>query len=157
VRLVLGAVLVGCAIAVACGGARPATPERLAAPSRAQTMAPAPGDPRAEIDALDREITAELARAQIAPPAAASCSGAACGAAIGEPFATPVVTDPACHRAPSEKCNDVCTLSTSICRNQQRICDLARQLAGDDWAANKCTRARTSCQAAHDSCCSCML
>ncbi|TMQ12658.1 MAG: hypothetical protein E6J91_20480 [Deltaproteobacteria bacterium] len=158
-RWTLALLAVAAAIATACGGARPASP--AAAPMRAgpaaESLAPAPGDPRAEIDALDREITAALARAQLAPPAMASCAGASCQAAIAEPFATPQTSDPVCRPAASEKCKDVCTLSTSICRDQQRICDLARQLAGDDWAANKCTSARASCQAAHDSCCSCVL
>jgi hypothetical protein len=36
------------------------------------------------------------------------------------------------------------------------ICELARQLAGDDWAAHKCESARAACQAAHDSCCACV-
>jgi hypothetical protein len=116
-----------------------------------------PGEPRSEIDALDREIAAELARAQIEPPAAATCSGASCATAMSAPFATPTPSDPACHPAAGDHCGDVCTLSSSICRNQERICDLAQQIAGDDWAANQCTRARASCQAAHDRCCSCVV
>ncbi|HEX7837935.1 MAG TPA: hypothetical protein VF469_10760, partial [Kofleriaceae bacterium] len=83
--------------------------------------------------------------------------GAACASAMAEPFATPTTADPACHPQASARCKDACTLSDSICNNQQRICDLAKQLAGDDWAAGKCTSARASCQAAHASCCSCVL
>ncbi|HEY6178927.1 MAG TPA: hypothetical protein VIX73_30955, partial [Kofleriaceae bacterium] len=75
--------------------------------------------------------------------------------AIAEPFATPATSDPACHPAGSDRCTDVCKLGDSVCRNQERICELAGKLAGDDWAANKCTRARASCQAAHERCCSC--
>lgn len=147
-----------CAAAIACSAARPPS----AAPPAAQDMGQRPeaapaGDPRDEIAALDREITAQLSRAQVVPPVAAACSGAACATAMAEPFATPSTTEPACHPQASARCGDVCTLSGSICRNQQRICELAKQLVGDDWAAGKCTSARASCQAAHDSCCSCVL
>ena len=149
---------IACALALAgCGGARSAAaPARPAAasPSPLAPAAPA-GDPRAEIAALDRDIAAALSRGQIAPPPAAACSGAACATAMSAPFATPTSADPACHPAPVERCTDACTLAASICRDQDRICELARQLAGDDWAANKCTSARASCQAAHERCCSC--
>jgi hypothetical protein len=69
----------------------------------------------------------------------------------------PPAADPACHPAATERCTDACTVATSICTNQQKICDLANQLAGDDWAAGKCERARASCRAAHDNCCSCVI
>jgi hypothetical protein len=141
----------GCAVAIACGASRP----QMAAAPAAQDMRGQ--DPHAEIEALDRQIADELARAQVAPPAIATCTGAACAEAMSQPFATPPAADPACHPASSDACADACTLSTSICRNQQKICDLAMQLAGDDWAANKCQSAKASCQAAHDSCCRCVL
>jgi len=159
VRFALGGVFGAiCVAAIACGAARPPSAAPPAAQDMGQRSAAVPGgDPHDEIAALDREIAAQLSRAQVAPPAAAACSGAACAAAMIEPFATPSTTDPACHPASSARCSDVCTLSDSICKNQQRICDLAKQLAGDDWAAGKCTSARASCQAAHDSCCSCVL
>ena len=140
---------IACALAlVGCGAAHPAAKSTPAAASPSI-------DPRAEIDALDRDIAAALSRGQLAPPPAAACSGAACATAMTTPFATPTADDAACHPAPIERCTDACTLATSICRDQDRICELARQLAGDDWAANKCTGARASCQAAHDRCCSC--
>lgn len=144
-----------CAIALACGGAQlgarsPAPP----AAARGEAT-PMPGDPRAEIEELDRQITAELAGAQVAAPAIPSCSGPACAAAVAEPFATPTAGDPTCHPAAAPRCTDVCKLGDSVCHNQERICELAAQLAGDDWAANKCTGARASCKAAHERCCSC--
>lgn len=147
--------------AIACGAGRPATSSAPPAAETPGAMPPsAPGDthagPRAEIDALDRDITAELARAQIPPPPA-TCNGASCASQMSEPFSTPPPSEPTCHPASSDHCSDLCTLSTSICKNQQRICELAQQLTGDDWAAGKCTRARASCQAAHDACCRCVL
>jgi hypothetical protein len=175
-KLALGGWLgASCAVVIACA-ARPVVNSAAPPPATVDGRA-APADPRGEglrgegprgeglrgeglrgeIAALDREIAAQLARAQVAPPATAACSGAACATAMAEPFATPSTGDAACRPAPSARCNDACTLAGSICRDQQRICDLARQLAGDDWAANKCTGARASCQAAHDTCCSCVL
>lgn len=146
--LVLGA---GVALA-GCAGGSPKT-------SAPAAMAPMErGDRHAEIEALDREISDALARGGVATPTVtSSCHGEACATAMSEPFAVPAATDATCHPAASDRCTDACTISTSICNNQQRICDLAQQLAGDDWAANKCTSARASCQSARASCCSCVL
>ena len=147
-----------CAAAMACGAAQP-----KASGASPAMQAPRAGDPRGEtrdqrdqIDALDHEIADEMARAHVPPPAIAACAGATCQVAMSQPFVTPMVTDPECRPASSETCTSACTLSTSICSNQQKICDLAKQLEGDDWAAGKCERARASCRAAHDSCCSCV-
>jgi hypothetical protein len=149
-----------CAVAIACSGARP----RTAAPEPASAQAlPASGqaspqlDAHAEIEALDRQIADELVRAQIAQPAAAACAGPACRAVLSEPFVTPTRTDPQCRPAASDRCNDTCTLATSICTSQDKICRLAKQLDGDDWAARKCETARASCKAAHERCCSCIV
>jgi hypothetical protein len=158
-RLVLAA---ACAALVACSGAQP---KAAAPPSAAMQPVERPGDvhaqahadAHAEIDALDRQIADELARAHVPPPAAPPCTGAGCAAAMSQSFSVQAPSDATCHPAASDRCTDACSLSTSICNNQQKICDLAQQLAGDDWAANKCTSARASCQAARASCCSCVL
>lgn len=115
------------------------------------------GDPRAEIEALDRQITDELARAGVAPPTSATCGGATCAQAMATPFATPTQAEPSCRPAPSDRCRDACTLASSICDNQAKLCALAQQLTGDEWAANRCASARNSCQAAHAQCCGCAL
>ncbi len=129
------------------------------APSHTEAMAPAPapaGDPHAQIDALDRDIADAMARAKLAAPSVDTCSGATCAQAMSTPFTAPRVGDAACRPASIPRCSDSCTLSTSICDNQVKICDLAGQLPGDDWAANKCSSARASCHAARDACCSCL-
>jgi hypothetical protein len=152
VKAVPGGLLgIWCAVAMACAGSQP---KASAAAPMGQDRS---GEPHATIDALDRQIDDDLARAHVAPPAAAMCTGASCATAMSQPFATPAIGDAQCRPATTDKCTDACTLSTSICTNQQKICHLASQLAGDDWAANKCERARASCQAARDGCCSCVL
>jgi hypothetical protein len=164
-RAVIALAAAGCgallAVALACGGARPkAAASAPAAQStedpRAEADPRAQGDPRAQIDALDREIANDMAKANLAQPATAPCSGAACAAAMSAPFVTPTATDLQCRPATTQHCTDLCTLSTSICNNQQKICDLAKQLPGDDWAANKCESARASCKLANDTCCTCV-
>jgi hypothetical protein len=151
------ALLGACVLAVACGGVRKASAPAPAM-SRAEGVAPVAGDPRSRIEALDRQIADDMARAQI-PPVAAPCSGAACAEAMSRPFATPTPesrqADPQCRPSATPACTDTCTLATSICSNQQKICDLAHQLEGDDWAAGKCESARASCKAANDRCCGC--
>lgn len=142
-----------CAIAIACGGAQKVGQS----PQLTEPRGVRAGDPHAEIADLDRQIADELAKANVPQPATASCTGAACAEAMSQPFTTPSTADAQCRPANTDRCTSACTLSTSICSNQQKICDLAKQLAGDDWAAGKCESARASCQSAHDSCCSCVL
>jgi len=150
--LLVALLVVAAAVVVACGGAQPKT---VAAPSQQSRPAGDPSaDPRAQIEVLDQQIADELARAQL-PRASATCTGAACAQAMSQPFATPTTEDPQCHPASSPRCSDACTLSSSICKNQEKICELARQLAADDWAAGKCETARASCRTAHEHCCSC--
>ncbi|HEY0193125.1 MAG TPA: hypothetical protein VGC42_18535 [Kofleriaceae bacterium] len=130
------------------------------APSRASEspVAAAPaGDPHAQIEALDRQIADDLAQARLTAPAVEACSGASCAQAMSSPFTAPAIGEARCKPAASERCTTACTLSTSICDDQDKICELARQLAGDDWAANKCASARASCATARDACCSCVL
>jgi hypothetical protein len=148
------ALAVACLAAIACGAGSVRSSAPPAAPSASAVPELASEDPHVQIEELDRDISAKLARAQIPPPVA-TCSGPTCTTAIAEPFSTPAI-DPACRPTPRERCAQECTLATSICRNQERICTLAQHLPDDDWAANKCTRARASCQAAHDACCDCM-
>jgi hypothetical protein len=150
-RLVLAA---ACLAALACAGAARAPSAPETEPGAEDASDVVPEDPHIEIEERDRNITAALARAQIPPPVA-TCSGPACNTAMSEPFSTPK-SDPTCRTTPRDRCSDLCSASTSICRNQERICKLAQHLLYDDWAANKCTRARASCQASHDACCGCI-
>lgn len=121
------------------------------APAHAQPTGPMPGDPRAEIERLAGEIDAERGRMGLAAPTLPA--GAPPQA---EPMgSTPVSTDPSCKHANTDTCNQSCTLSDSICSNAARICKLATQLAGDEWAAGKCAQAKQTCESAHQTCCSC--
>jgi hypothetical protein len=143
-----------CLAAIACGAgsARPSAPP--VAPRSTAIPDVGPRDAHAEIEDLDLSISAKLASAQVPPPIA-TCSGASCATAMSEPSTT-LAIDAHCRPPPGDRCTNRCTLATSICRDQERICRLAQQLIGDEWAANKCTQARASCQAAHDSCCACL-
>ncbi|HEX3475595.1 MAG TPA: hypothetical protein VHT91_11265 [Kofleriaceae bacterium] len=143
-----------CLAALACGAGSARSSAPPGAPSTNAIPEVGPRDVHAEIEELDRSISAKLGRAQIPPPVA-TCSGATCTTAMSEPFTT-LATDPRCRPSPGDRCSNLCTLATSICRDQERICRLAQQLRDDEWAANKCTQARASCQAAYETCCSCM-
>lgn len=54
-----------------------------------------------------------------------------------------------------DECDDMCGLSESICRNSERICELANELAGNAWAAEQCESATRSCKRARIACCNC--
>ena len=58
------------------------------------------------------------------------------------------------HRVPPT-CDDTCDLADAICDNAEAICNLAADLAGDDWAQQKCSSAKASCREAKQRCCNC--
>ncbi len=61
-----------------------------------------------------------------------------------------------CEAPPmGDGCEDVCTTGDLICDNAQAICDLADELAPDDWAAQRCSAGRESCDRARERCCGC--
>ncbi len=130
---------VGCAASkqsASAGAPPPVSPQ--------MTMA----SPRDEITRLDQEIRDAMGKDQLAVHEVEPM------AATPQPLA---LTDPQCHPAKSDTCNASCDLSSSICKNADRICELAQQLAGDDWAAGRCKSARQSCADANKKCCTCML
>jgi hypothetical protein len=89
--------------------------------------------------ALESTPTAGYSGQTSAAPQAPEAPEAACPAAAAEPLV----------------CRDACTLATSICDNAGRICRIAQQLAGDDWAAGKCADANAVCRQATADCCDC--
>jgi hypothetical protein len=142
-----------CALVIACASAHKSS--MSAAPPTASDTAPAPvipQDSHAQIEQLDREIAdarTKLGLPEVAP--VVPCTGPDCR------MSTPMVStaDPTCHPATTDACSNTCTLADSICGNATKICDLAKQMQGDTWAADHCTSATTSCQAAHGRCCGC--
>ncbi len=141
-----------CAVLLACASSKPSAVSP--APSAVEPM---PGDPRREIDELDRAIDDQLAQLQLSPgPAPCSASGT-CAQARPQPMtATSRVEDPTCRPADTTTCTDVCTLSDSICANASKICALAERMGSADAYANeKCEKGTASCQTARDRCCGC--
>jgi hypothetical protein len=141
--LALGALLAGM-IACAAGrmSAAPATTSG-SQPPVAPVMA---GDPHAQIEALERDITARGGKFE---PVATMATAAI------PMTAAPTSADATCHPAATPSCGDVCKLSDSICDDAKKICDIAVTLANDTWAAGKCESGKQSCSDAHANCCSC--
>lgn len=145
-----------CAALASCGGAkRPA----MSPTSEVATVAPGtaaeptqvmPGTPRTEIDELWAKIEQERQTLGLTEPAPDPMP-----AAPERMSSVPMSTDASCRPAKTERCTSSCTLSDSICRNADRICELALGMPGDTWAAGKCARAKQTCESAHQSCCSC--
>jgi hypothetical protein len=114
--------------------------------------APLPGsDGHAEIEARWQEI--QRARVEVGltdEPTAITM------AATG-----PLTVDDAarvCEAAPPPPlgvCHEVCELAGSICDNARAICQLADELPGDAWAADRCGSAKASCREAEQRCCDC--
>jgi hypothetical protein len=142
VWMALWVATLGCGGVQADAGRPAATPARDAPASATQETE---GDPRAEIERLDREIRRHVVAV---PPEAIESA---------EPEATspPAPSVPAGDAAPGVSgplasdgetaCEQVCQAAGSICRAAQRICALASQM-DDDWARGRCTAATRTCR-----------
>lgn len=142
---------------VGCGASKRPSASPMTSPADTSQAGTSPAeslgrDPKAEIEELSAKVDAQRSELGLAEPAPMSP-----GAEPATPMATiPLSTDASCKPAKTERCQGSCKLSDSICTNASRICELAKDLITDDgWAANKCARANKTCEAAHDSCCSC--
>jgi hypothetical protein len=148
-RLLLAALCIGSLSCSAANRAPMASPGG-ASPASLSDASVMPGDPRAELDALFAQV--EQQRTELALPEAKPES-----ASVGAtPMSvTPLSTDATCKPAKTDRCTSSCTLADSICKNANRICELAAQLTGDTAAAGKCSQAKQTCEAAHKRCCGC--
>ncbi len=135
------------AIVAACGASKQQATSPVAAESSTTSM---PNDPRAEIEQLWAAIEDQRGDLGIAAPTSPIEPGPA-----SPMSSTPLSTDDTCRPAKTDKCTQSCTFSDSICKNAARICEIAQQLAADTWAAEKCTRAKQTCETAHETCCGC--
>ena len=157
----LAAVLAMSVIAACAGGMKasraPTTSpaETGGAPPQAGQSMPdmASMSPKQELDARFAQLEKDREEDSVAEPQLAP--GPQTIQMSTEPDRSPK-TDPTCKPAPSETCNTSCTLSGSICKNKDRICELAKDL-GDDDSAGKCNKAAKTCKTSADKCCSCML
>ena len=114
-------------------------------------------DPR--IVELDHKITDEMAKlgTERPPlPTMSMCPTPPCNDAV-QTIAPKHTEDPTCKPAASGTCTEMCTLSDSICDSAGKICNIATELPGDAWAAEKCSNGNASCEAAHKKCCGCAL
>lgn len=145
--LVLALALAAGAAVAACAASRPRSVETTQAPTpdAAPPLSGRPDDLRAQIRELDEQIQAEMGQARVETPDEAMAASMA---------STPMAEVRAvCEHTPSDRCEDVCKLSTSICDNASSICTLADQLPGDAWAAERCSSAKASCRRATERCC----
>lgn len=140
-------------VIVACGGSKSAY-KGAAEPAPAAASPGGDGmgnDPRAQINQLDAQITADLEKLELprpttppmTPPEAMSAGG------------VQATNDPTCKAPMTPTCGDSCKLADSICENAGRICGLAGQLGNDAWANEKCSSGTASCEAARKRCCNC--
>ena len=129
-------------LACASGGSHMASAPAPTSASSPSVMPPGTHD---QIASLSRTIDEQRRQLKLPEPAPLA------------PSAEPMAMEPvvACPAAPPTQCHDVCTLADSICDNATKICDLAKQMAGDDWAKGKCDSATKTCGESHERCCSC--
>lgn len=134
----------------ACGGAAPQ--KTMMSPAGATDAGGATGvegrvTPHDQIQQLDDAIAADLATLGV--PAPMPGDGGDAVLPMGH------VVDACEAPPPAGTCGDVCTLADSICDNAGRICDLADDLPGDTWAAERCDAGKAACARASERCCGC--
>jgi hypothetical protein len=146
VSTVIGAWLAAC-------GAKQAAP-RAQETSAGGAAVPGEGRPSEEIRALDARITTDLNTLGLAAPTDTEITEMVVAHSVPPPLSGAAADS--CEAPPTgEGCSDVCTLADSICDNADRICELADQLAGDEWATQRCASGRMSCERARTRCCGC--
>lgn len=169
---IVSALALALALAVSCGGSGKVMyegqPTKLTRPQ--PEPLPATDEARhARIETLDREIADRAATLGFEPlpgtnprPGTNPWSGTGTNprpstnpdpgtSTMAEP---PGVAD-SCPRSSRPVCQDVCTLSDSICDAADEICRIAASMPGDDWAAGRCSAGATSCAQARTRCCDC--
>lgn len=141
--------------ACAMGGAKRSAAPAAMTSQQPPTMAggsPDMASPKAQLDDLYARVEQERQSMQLPEPQVES--GTPATPMATEPMPTSA-TDKTCKPAPSETCTNSCKLSDSICSNTDKICKIAGELAGDQDAADKCTKATKTCKTSHEKCCSC--
>lgn len=137
-------------IVCSCGGGAAmytSKPESMEGVPTAPGNSPLPPDSRDRIQALEAELDRDRAQMQLPEPAPTSRPA--------EPYYQAPETDSRCRLVQTSACTTSCSLSASICKNAEKICDIAHELPNDTVATQKCARANLICEAAHTKCCSC--
>jgi hypothetical protein len=151
---------VAIAVVVSCGGS---SKKATMAPMSASPDGGIPGmasDPKAQIEKLDADLTAEfvkLGAGQRPPapsPAANLCPAPPCPQT--ESVGVKPGTDPTCLKGESQTCKDTCTIADSICDSAIKICKIAETMNNDAWANDKCSSGNASCETARGKCCGCL-
>ncbi len=165
-KLAAGLALGACvALVVACGAS-----QKSALPVAAESAAGAgpptmasPSEQRAQIDALDAEITASFASLGVDRPAPAALPALGCNPGVDctpQTMSTGIDApraDATCKPGTSDTCDTSCTLADSVCSNASKICTIAGELGGSDAYANeKCDAGKSACDRASERCCTCL-
>jgi hypothetical protein len=61
----------------------------------------------------------------------------------------------ACPPGTGSACAGICTQADATCNDAVKICDIARQLKTEAWAAGRCHDASATCAEARQACCGC--
>lgn len=146
VALLLG--MIGGVAIAACGGTQ-ARKQRVE-----QEQVPGGGRVHDDLRQLDAQITTDLATLGLSPPTESELTEMMVAHSV--PALPEDAAAAACDPPPvGDGCNDVCTVGDAICSNARQICDLADDLPGDAWAAQRCASGKASCERARQRCCAC--
>jgi hypothetical protein len=147
-----------CAIVIACASHQATAVQSMPPQTTGGAPQPAPRPNSPEADQIDA-LVAQIEKARGLPlehgavPQVENIHSSAMSGGTA-----PVAPTATCEipKGQSDTCKQSCTLSDSICANAKKICDLAGQMAGDAWAAQKCSDGNATCATAKKQCCECM-
>ena len=139
-------------LVASCGGA---SPQKMAAPAAKSpgaegAQAPLAASPKEEIERLEQQIATDSATLKLTEPTEEQVL-AAPTQAMGT---KPAIEDPKCKPAKTPTCESSCTISDSICKNANSICEIAAGM-NDSWARGKCAKANRTCEDSKGKCCGC--
>jgi hypothetical protein len=143
VGVVAGAWLAACS-------ARAPKAQMKAEPAKAKSPA------HRNIAAIEAEMNADLEQLELAPPTEEELRQIRYRQLLAPALPMSHEVAATCPVRPSgAACGDVCRFADRICHSARRICALADALPGDDWAMERCSAGKLSCERAKARCCDC--
>jgi hypothetical protein len=136
---------------VSCGppGMYRPPPVEQAVPTASGPPPPLADDPSTQIEQLHTDLISRRTALKLPtplPPPEDSCEPVC---KIETPPAKPA------ECTPGPTCTDTCTQADAACDDATKICDIAKQMRTEAWAAARCHDASATCADARHACCSC--
>jgi hypothetical protein len=139
--------------AAGCGQPAMYAPPHIDQPVPTASGPPPPlaDSPTTQIEQLHADLVARRAVLSLRTPAPAPDDACEPVCTIDDPPDKPT----ACTSGAGAACAKTCTQTAALCDDATKICEIAKQLRTEAWAAARCHDANASCGDARTACCGC--